>query len=552
MLVLPLEMGGWMQTMMVNRVRRSAEGDLTTRAIIWAAVSTVLQAHEDKDSLPVQEAQARALCESNGWDIAAVLRVPGHSRHYIDVHECARDMNTQGIDAFSRLLDLWDNHAFDVLICRDGSRFARTQALHSYVVERTIQNGAQIFSFADGFIDERNFRMFISMSGYKSASDVDQLIQRRRMGMDKLARMGFPTGPSPIISHRVIRDEKTHRRIAVEVIEDHRRMWDDLAQLILAGTPWHRVERAMADRGHVRPENGEKFPPLYFWRLLHHPYFWGNNGVKFDKKHGLWAFDPDEPCPEGVTMYYNTHTPVYTGQLAADIKAHLRWRHEEVVGSVQPDRTFWWTGLFVCDECGYKCATSIQNSRWFYIRCNGRSKMAYDYDRVQCSQSRSLRADTAQKFIEGWLRDLIAFDNLDVALSDDTDSAQADRQRMNQLTEEIQAAERKLSTLILQKADIQDLTVQQEYTRLIEQRAEHIKTLRSELRSTEARLNIEHISDSRQRTFEQLKEMTVEKFWNLPTAQQNRMLHIIVGRWRFRMRDGLVVGRQMYYRGHRG
>src|SRR5947207_14393473 len=104
---------------------------MSLRAVIWCAVSTKEQTASEKDGLPSQEARGRELSDHNGWALVAVLRVPGHSRRYIDIHECARDMAVQGIDAFNQLLDLWAHTAFDVLIVRDGDRFARTQSLHA-------------------------------------------------------------------------------------------------------------------------------------------------------------------------------------------------------------------------------------------------------------------------------------------------------------------------------------------------------------------------------------------------------------------------------------
>ena len=67
------------------------------------------QANEDeKLSLSQQEADARTLCEREGWQVIDVLRVPGHSRRYVDIHECARDMQAEGIDAFNKLLGYWE------------------------------------------------------------------------------------------------------------------------------------------------------------------------------------------------------------------------------------------------------------------------------------------------------------------------------------------------------------------------------------------------------------------------------------------------------------
>lgn len=102
------------------------------RCIIWCAVSSRAQNEPDKISLSQQEADACALAEGNGWQILDVLKVPGHSRRYVDFHELASDAAKQGVDAFHRLLSHWEAQDFDVMIVRDGDRFTRTQALHAY------------------------------------------------------------------------------------------------------------------------------------------------------------------------------------------------------------------------------------------------------------------------------------------------------------------------------------------------------------------------------------------------------------------------------------
>ena len=116
------------------------------RSIIWTAVSSRAQNEPDKISLPQQESDSRELAQKNGWQVIDVMRVPGHSRRYIDFHKLAADASQSGIDAFQKLEAHWDAQDFDVMVVLDGNRFARTQALHAYIVERTIKIGARIYS----------------------------------------------------------------------------------------------------------------------------------------------------------------------------------------------------------------------------------------------------------------------------------------------------------------------------------------------------------------------------------------------------------------------
>ena len=245
------------------------------RAVIWCAVSTKAQTEEDKDSLPSQERDARNLCERNGWTIVDVLRVPGHSRRYVDIYKCAADMRSQGIDAFDRLLELWDTQGFDVLIVRDGDRFARTQSLHAYVVETTINEmRGRIYSIADGWIDEKNYRMFTAMSGYRAAGAVDALVQARDRAMDNAAQRGLPTSAVPVMSHQIIYG-KGHKRERLEVNESKRRLWDDLATLILEGVAWDNIEDELYKRyGHINPDTGRRYGSRTMYKVVYNPYFW--------------------------------------------------------------------------------------------------------------------------------------------------------------------------------------------------------------------------------------------------------------------------------------
>lgn len=208
-----------------------------TRCLIWCAVSSRAQNKPDKISLPQQEAKSRALAEENGWRIVDVLSVPGHSRRYIDFHELAEDAAQKDIDAFYRLDQHWNARDFDVLIVLDGNRFARTQALHAYITEKTIEMDARIFSLIDGWVDKQNYRMWIAMNGYKSAGEIDRFVRERDAAMDARAAKGLPVSSRVIFSHKVIRDPNSGKAIRLEVDESKRRLWDDLAILILEGLP---------------------------------------------------------------------------------------------------------------------------------------------------------------------------------------------------------------------------------------------------------------------------------------------------------------------------
>lgn len=96
-------------------------------------------------------------------------------------------------------------------LVRDGDLFARTQALHAYVTEHIIDSGAVIYSLQDGRVDSTNHRLWIAMSGYKAAGEIDRLVKARDDAMSNYVKIGKPVSSCVALSHRIIRDEKPEK-----------------------------------------------------------------------------------------------------------------------------------------------------------------------------------------------------------------------------------------------------------------------------------------------------------------------------------------------------
>lgn len=319
------------------------------RYLLWCAVSTKAQAEDHRVSLPTQQTDQEAFVQSQGGQIVDALIVPGHSRRYIDIHECARDMLAEGIEAFSKLLHYWESHAFDVLVVRDGDRFARTQSLHAYVVERTISIGARIYSLSDGWIDETNYRMWAAMSGYKAAAEIDTLTKRREIGMMNRVMRGIH--PNKIdFAHLATRDQNG-KATGLVINPDARRLLDDMAALVIAGVSFEDLEDELHKRGHRHPKTGRPFPKRGMYHFFYNPFTWGHSAYrKRVDKYGPWAFDPSIPPPNGVIVKYNTHEACFTGATGELIKAELLRRRELIKGRRRP-HTHRFSGLLLCERC---------------------------------------------------------------------------------------------------------------------------------------------------------------------------------------------------------
>lgn len=502
------------------------------RAVIWCAVSSRAQTDSEEDpklSLPSQEADARALADAQGWTVVEVLRVPGHSRRYIDIHELAADMAGQGIHAFARLLALWDRRAFDVLVCRDGSRFARTQALHAYVVERTISIGARIYSLSDGWIDEHNYRMWIAMGGYSAAGEIDRLVKARDKAMDERARRGLPTSAWVLFPYRLVRDERGRAR-ALVLDESKRRLWDDLAALLLEGVGWHDIERELLRRfGHVKPD-GRPFGATYFYQLVHNPGFWGHSARHFlsssnGQRTDLWVFDPSEPPPEGVTIYYHTHEPVYTGELAERIQAELRRRRSSIRGSNRPHRSTMFSGLLLCGECHYTMVVAHKGTYTGFYCPSKDPANRRNPARAICSQRKQINERAVQAYVNDLLQRLL--DEGPAALDGPAAAPQPDRAA--QLQSEIAALEGEIRTMIQRQAKAPD-AAQALYEEEIQRASARLKTLREALAAAQrAQVGSERQLAARAATLEDLRAIGLAAFWRQTPVAINQALHRVFG-----------------------
>lgn len=511
---------------------------MTLRAIIWCAVSTLAQAADEKDSLPSQETQALALCDREGWHIVDILRVPGFSRRYTDLDKCARDMRAEGIDAFDRLIMHWEKKDFDVLVCRDGNRFARTQALHARVVEDTIDAGARIYSFADGWVDERNYRMFISMNGYKAAGEIDELVRRREIGYAARAKRGLPVNSKVVSSHKLIRDEKSGKALRVEVDETKRRLWNDAAHLLLNGLPWSQIEDTMfREYGHANPL-GEPYGRLYFYRVFYTPSFWGHVARHFKySKRGPWVFEEGHPIPEGVSINYNVHEPVFTGQLAEKLKAELLRRENIIRGKSKPDKTLKFTGLFVCAECGYSLAYSRSRG---YAALHCVTHWDRSIVRLDCSNRRHLSEKRALEYIDRRLREALAKHDLSLLVQDDDDPARVAAQELQQVSREVDDLEKRIRQMILKQASADD-AVHDLYDQEINNASVQLRGLKTRLKGLQQQVVETDSLKSAERAFEEIARIGADRFWQQEDRVINQLLHQIMGRRRFAVLDGKIV-----------
>jgi DNA invertase Pin-like site-specific DNA recombinase len=514
------------------------------RAVIWCAVSTKEQTAEDKHSLPQQEADGRALCELQGWQVIAVLTVPGHSRRYVDIHELAEHARAEGIDAFDRMLDLWQRCAFDVLICRDGDRFARTQSLHAYFVEKTIGIGARIYALSDGWIDEGNYRMWTSMSGYKAASHIDGLVKARQKGMEKRMERGLNGGTTIPMTHRIVRSENG-KALRLEFREEYRQVMDDAAELLLDGVGWKAFAMELYIRyGHANPKTGQPYHDNTFYRLFHNPITWGVTAKNYANRYGLWAFDEREPLPDGVKVNRAPNPPIpptWMGETADLIKAELHRRVAVAVGRGRSDSKYAFTGLLVCASCGRRMAVDAsKGKRFLYWRCSSHTYRHHKLNAV-CTNRKQLRDDVAEDQIDDFLKRYLRQNRTELKppVSNDGEAKQKIK-RAADLRHKIVRLKAEIDALIVSQAKAPE-NVRDRYTRLIEQASGRLTRLENDLRQAESAIEPPAVKRARQLAYDQVTRIGLESFWQLPPQEINEILHRFMGRHRFVVQDGAII-----------
>lgn len=520
--------------------------DKLLRAIIWAAVSSAPQANEDeKYSLPSQVEDAEALCKREGWTVIDVLKVPGHSRNYKSLETLAADARAKGITAFDRLIEHLERRDFDVLICRDANRFARKASLLHFIVESIIEDcGARIYSFNDGWVDETNADLFAMVKGYTTAKEMKWIKEAARRGKDKLLERGLPLGRFVPLTHVRMRDPVSGKDVGLVVNENLRRLWDDMAELVLSGIGWNYIPQILySEYGHA-DSNGKPFRANFAYELMMNPLIWGHNSrshTHHPQHFGRWVFDESYPVPEGIKVARNVVPSVYTGELAERLKAELH-RRMDLRGRARPHDTYRFSGLFVCGDCGHgMVAMSKPDGRRTGVRCTTIAKKYLNGSNTRyqknCSQKLMTPTRYLQPFMEAYLEELLEGEPPRFS----TMQPKPTEKEWHQVEAEIATVEQQIATLITEQS-LASAAAQPLYRQRVELLAEQLNILKTRsLELKHAVLTEQKQTANQARALEEIRAMTLEAFWQLPDRQINQYLKRLLGRNRFVIYDRQIV-----------
>lgn len=510
------------------------------RAILWIAVSSGAQAGEDKQSLPEQDYRLREIAERKGWQVVDQITVPGHSRVYYNYRDFAEAALDEGIPGPMRMFEHWQRRDFDVFACASGDRFGREQAIFAEVVGRTVDGGATVFTLRDGEINRSNKRMFVSMAGYQASVEIDELVRRHKSGMAKRARKGLPlTSAGHIYSHTTVGEGVDERTV---VNEAARRLFMDIADLLISGVSWQKMPELLAERGHVKP-SGRNYSAATIRNWMMHPTLYGNTAQHFQDvdnhslARGFWVFDPAEPAPEYVTIHYGTHPPMYDEPLASRVKAEMR-RRFGLNGKAHPQTRRRFSGFVVCDVC-HHAASYKQDGAWLGVRCTSRNHPDLSVGE-RCENSRYVSEKKLIQFADAMLARLLEKNDWSVLLGQNEEAA-AIQQQLAAVKAEKDAAIEDMDWMIEKQRTMPKLAAER-YDIQIRALDEKANALDAEKLRLEAAVQDAAPTFIQLASLEDLRELTLEGLWRLPPVEINQYLSRILGKRRFAIFDGEVIG----------
>lgn len=498
-----------------------------TRVLIVAAVSSKQQAREDKVSLPQQEADGLAHAEGEGWEVVEVIRIPGFSRRFYTLAELVEHASARGVQGPARLHQHMQDKDFDVLWVRSTNRFGREQSINAEVINRVIQEcQARIYSQLDGWIDKANRRAMAAITGYRDSSEIDELLKKRADAIVAQAKRGIPVSTRVPFSHRIVRNPDNGRAIRVDVREELRPLFNDLATLLLEGVSYNNLAAQLFLRfGHTTPD-GKPYFPQRIARLPWNPIFWGNNAIRWQHNHqqryerGLYMLENTTPAPEAVSVFYGVCTPVYTGALAEQVKAELRRRTERF--GVPKQHTGRFTALVICDGCGnrmtYMRLPRSNGVVYTYLVCpiHGRKTLGYP----PCPQPGHIPEHKLLAWLETHLNDWLHSGRVDLLPSPKPESHEQARQLEDAKTR----LQRRLETLIAELSDV-EADLKEDFRRQIRHVKDELLRCEAQLNSLRRRERQAASAHAQQQSaLHEVTAKTLERFWQQEPLPINQLL----------------------------
>jgi len=507
---------------------------MTQRVIVWAAVSTLEQAENDKMSLDAQITDAMTIVHQNDWQVIDTIRIEGHSRNYRTLAQLAEAARAKQEHGFDRLIAHLTRGDFDILVCRDANRFARKASLLYEIVDTILEDcHARIYSLADGWVTADNADMWLMVKGYEIRKQMRWLSNEMQRGRYKLVSQGLPMGSEHVWSHMRLRDDK-HRTVAFVPDPSKAATIEQAARLIIDRVSWQHIELKMFELGFG--QNGKPFTNGHFYQLFYNPWFWGdaarNHTSPAGRKKGMWIFDASEPLPPGVEMHRGLIEPAITGELAAQLRAELIRRLNFRPRNHGDTHKF--SGLLVCERCGFMMIHS-RNSHASYYTCQ--SKHIYT-PRPKCEKKWAISERKVQAYFHAALALMLETQN--AYLLAVPDGAQPP-DPVEPLKAQLAALETQIRRLITKQATAPD-SLASMYDDQIDGLATQRENLTQQINTVTTQQHSLNTADIEAAYRELSAFETLDMFWQSNPGYINQLLHRLLGKRRLTMRDRHITG----------
>jgi hypothetical protein len=514
------------------------------RVVIWSAVSSKIQAHEDKVSLEDQQRMAREICERNNWEVVDTLTVPGFSRDYYTLDDVASAAEDKEVYAFRRLQEHIKRKDFQIFMYYDADRFGRKASLVHEVIGRiTGSVRAQLYSLVDGPINHESADIYALVKGLQAESSVKKFVAQRKKGIAKRASLGLNISSVNPRFHSVVRDPTNGKVIAITLNEALNALWDDVFDLVVNQLePYDTLEERLYERGHTG-ENGRQLPRRAIYYLLNNPAFWGHRALNYaasihhsTEGYRRWVWDETSEAPDGVTIYRNVLPSVYTGENAARMRAEMLRRVVVVKGKATTKSVKRFSQLVYCDECGrrmvYSRSINKQKRVFHYMRCNTRY---HKYQPGQCSQNKHVPFSNIQEAVTLFIEARLQGDDIHVG------KVNTSTNTIQNLEKDIARLEGQMNTLLNELSLAPD-AARDYYRSKIADISQQLKERKERLSKLEKAEYLEKLQATRQTySLNRLREITIEKLWDMPDPQINALLIEILGDYRFAASDGEIT-----------
>lgn len=524
------------------------------RGIIWVAVSTTTQANEDeKQSMVTQEADLRAFFEKENIEIIDVLRVPGHSRNYKSLDKLAEHARAEGLDAFDKLKHYLEHGGFDVVGVRDANRFARRASLLHFIAESIVEDcNARIYSLSDGWVDSSNVDVWAMVKGYETNKQRKWISGEMQRGKDKVAQRGLPTGSGVPISHQVERDPKTGKALRLVVDESKRPLFAAVADLILEGVSWLKIENELYIRyGYVNPTTGNPYSSGRFYRLVTGAPFWGHTARHYrtldhpnKERLMLCVIDDSYPVPDGVQFYKDTHEAMWTGELAAAIKSEIMRRSLVAHGRARPQITNRFSGLFVCGGCGYLMSTRSMKGKhhrtytYHGMYCSSRVAL---FNRPRCTNRSFISERKLQVYINSLLEQALDYTDLNQLLQTEQPAIHHET-TITIIAQNIAELEQQVRNAIREQIRLPE-SEQRYYREEVDVLHHQITGLQAQMADLERQAaTVNRVSQNQHDAFEIIKAQGLEAFWASESRRINQVLFRLMGNRRFVIDNKQIIG----------